>query len=99
MWHMSKFEFTWTDDEQKVGHFSTSCPDIGEVFMKSHGAGFPKLPADIKASFDELYGTERGKFEAILKDKMNLNTYGEIETGIRGLCVRLLSGFVIPHSP
>lgn len=83
-----RYEFTWTGQDEKLGHFSTSCPSIGESFMRSQ-TDFPKLPPDIKKSFQELYGAQNGVFEALLRDPESLNAMAEIRTGIRGLTVRI----------
>lgn len=81
-----RYEFSWQDDNG-VKTFRTDCPTIGEFMMRSSG-DFPKRTPEIQAQFDEIYGSERGKFEQLLRSPLPTS---EIQTGIKGLSVRTKS--------
>ncbi len=86
-----RFEFSWDAAENdQLGRFRTSCPKIGEVFMRSQG-DLPKLPDQVRNDFFRIFGGEPGKFEALLSQKERTSPANEIITGIRGLCIRVSS--------
>lgn len=84
---MASFEFTWCNDEERLQRFGTSCPTIGEVFMRSL-SDFPQLSRNSKEFFYRLYGQERGKFENFLRREIAKPHLGELHSGIPGLTIR-----------
>ncbi len=80
-----RYEFSWHDGKS-VSNFRTDCPVIGEAMMRS-SSDFPKRTEDIQTQFQAIYGTERGKFEQLLRNA-NPKGISEVQTGIKGLTVR-----------
>lgn len=82
-----RYEFSWKSEEDQLKRFGTSCPIIGEVFMRS-STDFPKLTPEIQLTFDVLYGAERGQFEQLLRDGIKQPNTGEIKSQIPELTIR-----------
>lgn len=80
-----RYEFSW-HNEGDVKTFTTSSPAIGEMMMLS-STDFPKRSEKIQQQFDALYGTERGKFEELLREASIERKSGMLVTGIEGLSI------------
>lgn len=68
--------------------FRTDCPAVGELMMRST-ADFPQRHQDIQKQFDQLFGGERGKFEALLRGALADPQCCQVDTGIHGLSIKI----------